>query len=182
MGAIRWTRRLLSLLWGVALVALVVLAGWSHVADVVIIQGRSMAPAVPVGSLVQPRPIAPELVDDGDIVTVAADNGVLVTHRVQRVVELPQGRFFELKGDANSSPDPVLVPASALVGRADFVIPLLGYVLAMLATPLGVGSIVALLGAVLVAGWLLEDAEAAAVWRQRHAARGRGEARRAPGH
>lgn len=182
MGAIRTTRRLLSLLWGVALAALLVLAGWSHVGDVVIIQGRSMEPAVPLGSLVQPQPIGPELVQSGDVVTVAADNGVLVTHRVQRVVVHPDGRYFELKGDANSSPDPVLVPASALVGRADFVVPLLGYVLAMMATPLGVASIVALLGAVLVAGWLLEDVEAAAVWRQRHAARGHGEARRAPEH
>ena len=159
--AIRWARRLLSLAWLGALGAVICLAAWSNMAGLVVVAGESMAPALPRGSLIQPRPVDPDEVRPGDVVTVRANNGVLVTHRVVRVAELPAGLHLELRGDANSTPDPVLVPVESVVGRIELVVPLAGFVVAMLASLTGLLSIASLLGAALLAVWLLEDLEAA---------------------
>jgi signal peptidase I len=161
-AAIRLTRRLLSVAWICALAVVVGLALWSYVAGLVIVAGGSMEPALPVGSLVNPEPVAASAIRAGDVVTVRADNGVLVTHRVVRLADLPAGRHLELQGDANAAPDPVLVPATAVVGRVDQFVPFAGYLLGMLTTLAGVVSIVALLAGVLVAIWLLEDLEESA--------------------
>ena len=93
----------------------------------------------------------------GDVVTVRADNGVLVTHRVVRMADLPAGLHLELKGDANETPDPVLVDASRVVGRVDYVVPGAGYLLSMLTTWTGVLAVVALFAAALIGLSLLED-------------------------
>ncbi len=159
--ATRWARRLLSLAWLSALVALIGLAAWSHVGGAVVVAGDSMAPALPRGSLIQLAAIDAERIRAGDVVTVRADNGVLVTHRVVRVADLPAGRHLELRGDANPTPDPVLVPAGAVVGRVGLVIPVAGYVIGMLGSMPGLLSIISLLAAGMLAIWLLEDVEAA---------------------
>jgi signal peptidase len=157
----RIVERLLSLLWLVALAAIVALAIWSHVTTLVVVAGGSMEPVVPRGSLIQPRLIAPAAIAVGDVVTVRVDSGVLVTHRVVRIVGLPAGRHLELRGDANDHPDPVLIPAGRVVGRVDYVVPGAGYVLSMLASWTGVVAIVALFAAALIGLSLLEEAVAA---------------------
>ena len=83
----------------------------------------------------------------------------LVTTRalIKNLADLPEGRFLQLRGDANASPDPVLVAASRVVGRADFSLPLAGVLLAMLTTPSGLLAVLALFAAGLVGIWLLED-------------------------
>ncbi len=159
--AIRWARRLLSLVWLAAMVVVVALAAWSHLAGLIVVAGDSMAPAIPRGSLIQVAAIEADAIRVGDVVTVQADNGVLVTHRVVRLAELPDGKHLELRGDANPAPDPVLVPADAVVGRVALSLPLAGYLIAMLAGVPGLLSIASSLAALLVAIWLLEDIEAA---------------------
>jgi signal peptidase I len=159
--AIRTARRLSSVIWLVALGVVIGLAAWSHLDGLVIVAGSSMEPALPAGSLIRPAGVSPSAIVAGDVVTARADNGVLVTHRVVRLADLPGGRYLELRGDANPQPDPVLVPADAVVGRVDLVVPLAGYLLAMLATPMGLMSIVGLLGAWLLTIWMLEDLESA---------------------
>jgi signal peptidase len=159
--ATRLARRLLSLAWLTAPVTVIGLALWSHVGGAVVVAGDSMAPALPRGSLIQPAAIDAEQIHVGDVVTVQADNGVLVTHRVVRVADLPAGRHLELRGDANPTPDPVLVPADAVVGRVGLVIPVAGFVIAMLSGLAGLLSIISLLAAGMLAIWLLEDLEAA---------------------
>ncbi|MDQ3148403.1 MAG: signal peptidase I [Chloroflexota bacterium] len=160
---IRCGRRLLSVAWVVALAGLVGLALWSRVSEPVIVGGRSMEPAVALGSLIAPQRVAAPEIRVGDVITVLADNGVLVTHRVTRIVDIADGRFFELRGDGNPGPDPMLVPARSLIGRADVVLPFAGFVLAALMSPIGLISVLGLLGALLFAIWLLEDLEAGSV-------------------
>ncbi|HEX5040229.1 MAG TPA: signal peptidase I [Candidatus Limnocylindria bacterium] len=155
--AARVVERVLSALWLVALVAVVGLAVWSHLATLVIVAGGSMEPAIPRGSLIQPVAVDAEDIGVGDVVTVRADNGALVTHRVVRAAKLPAGLHLELQGDANETPDPVLVAASRVVGRVDYVVPGAGYLLSMLTTWTGVLAVVALFAAALIGLSLLED-------------------------
>ena len=152
-------RRAIGAVWAVLVVSLIGLAVWSHMASLVVITGGSMAPAVPSGAVIGPAAVDPGDLVAGDIVTVKADNGVILTHRVMRVVDLPEGRFFELKGDANATADPQLVPARALMGRVDGYLPIAGYALALLSTPSGLVSVLAGLGMLLVCIWLVEDIE-----------------------
>ena len=152
-------RRALTAAWAVMVISLVCLAAWSHLASLVVITGGSMVPAVPVGAAISPTAVNAEDIVAGDILTVAATNGVVLTHRVARVVDMPEGRFFELIGDANVTPDPELVPAAAVVGRVDSYVPYVGFVLALLSIPSGLVFILAGLGTLLVGIWLLEEAE-----------------------
>jgi signal peptidase I len=125
----------------------------------IVIRGGSMEPGVPLGSLVDVTAVAPANLRAGDVVTLNEANGTLVTHRITRVVVLPDGLYFETKGDANPTPDPVLVPASAVTGRVDATIPKAGYLIFMLTQPGGVLSIFSLALFLLIAIWFLEDME-----------------------
>jgi hypothetical protein len=74
-------------------------------------------------------------------------------------VQLPAGLYIETKGDANAAPDPVLVPASEVVGRIDASIPGAGYLIYLLTIPTGVASVLCLALTMLFGIWLLEDLE-----------------------
>lgn len=123
----------------------------------IIIRSGSMSPEIPVGSLVVVRRSAPEAIHPGAVVTIRMRDGHLLTHRVTRVAQLPDGLFLETKGDANDAPDPVLVPASAVAGVAIEVIPYAGYLLAFLSLPTGMVSASTFLAALLLASWLFEE-------------------------
>lgn len=156
---IRHARRAIGSI-GVAL--FVVLVGFSVVTylapltgrEPFIIVGGSMEPSIPVGSLVFATRIDPMTITVGDVVTVRADNGVVVTHRVSRVVDATDGRSFELTGDANASADGGLVPARAIVGTTDLYLPYGGYARAFLSTLPGLVSVFAFLGAMIL-GYVL---------------------------
>ena len=155
-------RRGLFAAWVLVVGGLVLLALVSRVAPLVgqqpfVIRGPSMAPAIPVGSLVFARETATDQIAKGDVITLAAGNGTTVTHRVIRVAELDGTRHFETKGDANPSPDPVLVAPGQVAGVVDLWVPIAGYALAMLSTPGGLVSVGSLLLATLLAIWLLDD-------------------------
>lgn len=156
----RVAERVLSALWVAALAAVVGLAAWSHLTTLVVVAGGSMDPALPRGSLIQPQPVDPQDVGVGDVVTVRADNGVLVTHRVVRIADLPAGPHLELRGDANDAPDPVLVAADRVVGRIHYMVPGAGYVLSALTSLSGIVAVVALFAAGLIGLSLLEDVAA----------------------
>lgn len=88
-----------------------------------IITGRSMEPAVPVGSLIVVQPVDPSTLREGDVVTQVIARQAR-THRI--LVDHGNG-MYTTKGDANPVADPERV---AFVGRAGLVratIPLLGY-------------------------------------------------------
>jgi signal peptidase I len=163
-------RRALTVMWAVMVVSLIALAAWSHLAPLIVVAGSSMQPALPAGAVILPDAVDADEVVAGDVLTVRADNGVILTHRVTRVLDLPEGRFFELKGDANATPDPGLVPARAIVGRVDRHVPVVGYVLGLISMPSGLVFMLAGLATLLVGIWLLEEIELATTKTARHRA------------
>ena len=91
-----------------------------------IITGRSMEPAIPVGSVTIVQSVAPGAVQVGDVVTFS-HGGRVVTHRL---VAMESDGTFRTKGDANEVADPEQL---TFMGRAGVVrahIPLVGFALA----------------------------------------------------
>ncbi|HEY7131396.1 MAG TPA: signal peptidase I [Candidatus Limnocylindrales bacterium] len=164
-GATIWLRRIVDLalialilvvLFGVILGKLVPLTGRSTIA----VGGRSMEPALQLGSAIVVEPVSPDALNVGDVVSMRIQEAnAIFTHRVQLVVDRPDGRWVQTKGDANAEPDPTLVPASAIIGRVLVSVPLMGYVLALLSMPIGVIFVVGLAATLLAVAWLLESLE-----------------------
>jgi signal peptidase I len=127
--------------------------------QLIVIRGASMAPALPLGSAVDVVSVQPGDIQPGDVVTLKEPNGTLLTHRVTRVVSGPDGIWLETRGDANSSVDLMLQPASSIVGRVDLDAPCLGYVIFLLTIPFGILSVLSLGMTLLLGTWLLEDLE-----------------------
>jgi signal peptidase len=161
LSLIRIVRRAVGLV-GIALFCL--LAGFSlftRVAPLLgsqlyIVGGGSMEPTIPTGSLVLVTHVDADAIEVGDVITIRGESGVVITHRVSGVVDSSRSRSFELKGDANRSPDAGLVPAAAIVGAAGQFIPYAGYAQSYLSTLGGQVTALALLGAFLLAYVLLE--------------------------
>jgi len=160
--AIRLTRWLLDL----ALIALVmsvlslVLAaniGPAVGHQMVVIRGSSMSPAIPLGAVVDITSVKPQDLRVGDVVTLKSPGGTVYTHRIVRIVTLPDGLYIETQGDAVGKPDAPLQPVSEVSGRVTYSLPFLGFLLYMLTIPTGVLSIFSLALTMLLCIWLLED-------------------------
>ena len=68
------------------------MVGLSRIAPVlgyrlVIIEGPSMTPTIPIGAVVIERTVPVDAIALGDVVTVPMPNGVAITHRVVRLGE-----------------------------------------------------------------------------------------------
>ena len=98
----------------------------------------SMEPALKVGSLVVTRPVEPEKVEVGDMITFnpvsVGEN--MITHRVIGIAT-NSPIHFATKGDANDKPDPFMVPEQNLIGKICLHIPYLGHFTEFLKTPFG---------------------------------------------
>ena len=85
---------------------------------------------------------------------------MVLTHRVARVVDLPEGRFLTNSG---VTPTSRLTRSSSLLERwwagSTASVPYVGFVLALLSMQSGFVFILAALGMLLVGIWLLEEAE-----------------------
>lgn len=117
----------------------------------------SMAPAIPAGSVVFVRPVAPADITVGDILTynMPVDDRRLVTHRVADILEAGATPTIVTKGDAVEDVDPWTTrfssgPAWKVVGD----VPLLGYGLQTLQTPLVQRISVTVLPALFALSWL----------------------------
>jgi signal peptidase I len=155
-------RLALGLLWFTSLVFVLGLVAATHLAraagyETYAIRGASMEPAIPRGSLVVVARVEPRSIRTWDVVTVRAQSGVALTHRVVEVDDSEAIAWLHLKGDANETRDPVPVPVAAVVGRVEIAIPFAGYVVGALTVPAGLASVVAWFVALTLAGWLLED-------------------------
>lgn len=146
-------------------VLLVVAAGLTYLAPhlgwrVDAVLSGSMEPEVMTGSLVVTRPIAPETIGMGDIITfyssTASEN--LITHRVVGIGQ-SSSIYFETKGDANNSPDPFTVPARNVVGKVSFHAPYWGYATEFLKTPMGFLFALVIPGSALIAMYVIS------IWR-----------------
>jgi signal peptidase len=89
----------------------------------------SMEPDFPPGTLVVVRPVAPEEVDIGDVITFQLVSGepAVATHRVVAIAAAPNGSpEFVTQGDANPHPDEKVVVPAQLRGRLWYTVPELG--------------------------------------------------------
>ncbi len=93
--------------------------------QVAVVLSGSMTPQFVAGDVVIVRPAPkPEDLRVGQIVTFhAPGEEQLTTHRIHAIIDRPEGRFIQTKGDANAVPDPNYTPASSVVGIAGTVIP-----------------------------------------------------------
>lgn len=163
-SAIRTARRVLAGLLIVLAAVTVATIGLAGVLPAVsgdrtlVVRGGSMEPAIPLGSALIVIPVSTASLRVGDIVTVQNGPDALVyTHRISRVVSRTDGTWIETWGDANAVPDPSLIPATAVIGRAGAWIPVAGTLLGDLTTPLGMALIVVSAMALLACDWFLES-------------------------
>lgn len=100
------------------------------------VMSGSMAPSIPVGSLIVIKPSQDYQV--GDVISFSPsdpkskkDN---VTHRIYSIVTKNDIKLFETKGDANENPDIGFVTSERIIGKQLFSIALLGYILSYVKT------------------------------------------------
>lgn len=169
-------RRVLGTVWLAALATVVLLGLATNLGpklgfEVFAIRGGSMTPTIPVGATVVAVRTTPESIRVGDVVTIRADNGVIFTHRVVEIDRSEADHWLRTKGDANTTADAAPIPEASVVGKVVVTLPLVGYVIAMMASPAGMVSFVAFMAALMFAIWGLEEAEAAAADHRRVAGR-----------
>jgi signal peptidase len=91
----------------------------------------SMRPHLPPGTLVVVKPVDPDELQVGDVVTYQLESGesTVVTHRITSVDTRLDGKtVFTTQGDANDVPDPAQVLPVQVRGRLWYAVPYLGYV------------------------------------------------------
>ena len=104
---------------GLASIALAVLAlagPWLGICFI-LLDGDSMAPTMPLGSLLVVATSSPAAIGSGDVITYRTGNGTLVTHRVVAPATVAGQPAFAVKGDANPTPDAGLILAAQVVGQ-----------------------------------------------------------------
>lgn len=123
--------------------------------QVLVVVSGSMHPAVKTGDLVAIRPVDPEAIQVGDIITFADHESprLLITHRVMTVTDGDNGPVFTTKGDANPVPDKLPVAAAQVAGRVQYRIPYGGHVVMFLRSPAGTLSLVVVPGLLLLLNW-----------------------------
>ncbi|MGP6204992.1 signal peptidase I [Microbacterium sp.] len=102
------------------------------------ITGRSMEPALPVGTLIVTRPVDPAEIRTGDIITFQLESGQaeVATHRVIGAQSTADGTAaFVTRGDANDVADSTPVIADQIRGRLWYSVPLVGWVNYVLTGP-----------------------------------------------
>ncbi|WP_150306700.1 signal peptidase I [Planctomonas psychrotolerans] len=115
----------------IALAAFVIVLPKAAGATPLTVLSGSMAPALPIGSLIIVRPVPLDELAVGDVITYQLRSGEpeVVTHRIIAVSMASDGtRAFSLQGDNNPAPDPDPVVADQVRGRVWYSVPYLGYV------------------------------------------------------
>lgn len=138
-----------------------------------VVRGGSMEPVIPLGSALIVTPVVAAGLRSGDVVSVQVGSDTAVfTHRIARVIPRADGIWLQTKGDANATPDPSLIPATAVIGRATIWIPMVGDLIAELASTLGMALIVSSALSLLACDWFLEALEEECRFRTRGPALG----------
>ncbi|QEO14088.1 signal peptidase I [Agromyces intestinalis] len=93
----------------------------------------SMAPSLPPGTLVIVKPVDPDELRIGDVITYQLESGAstVVTHRIEQIrsPNLPGGeRSFITRGDANGVADAEPVRAVQVRGTVWYAVPWVGWV------------------------------------------------------
>ena len=98
-----------------------------------VIDGGSMEPAIPYGSMAYAREVPVEELVVGDVITFQPPPEFPVeqpvTHRIVEIEETPSGRTFRTQGDANAAPDPwTMTLDSPTQPRVEFHLAYVGYI------------------------------------------------------
>ena len=124
--------------------------------DLFVILSQSMEPTVPMGAVVVSRPLPSSEIVEGDVITFRSmqrlGRAELITHRVIEVHDLDPDVRFRTQGDAVDTADRDLVLGSEVVGKVWFAVPLAGFLLAFIRTPLGFALVVGLPASFVIAG------------------------------
>lgn len=131
-----WTFLARTLAWMVILAAVTVIAAAVVIprlrgATPYTITTGSMAPTYPPGTLVAVRPVGPEDLSVGDVVTVQLESGrdTVVTHRIAAIQHRMDGDLqFVTKGDANDVVDAEVRMPVQIRGEVWYFLPYVGYV------------------------------------------------------
>lgn len=107
----------------------------------------SMEPTIPVGSVVYAREVSPQEIEAGDIVVFYGGHAsdTVITHRA--VENRRDTQELLTKGDANQGNDMLPISYSNIIGRVVLSIPLLGFLLPLVAEVSGKIYLVGILGA-----------------------------------
>lgn len=98
----------------------------------------SMEPAISTGSILVSRPVSPDEIRVGDIITFTGSaRERLITHRVTAIGQ-SDGIVFTTKGDANNAQDPIPVPAENVVGKVIVHLPFIGFIMSFAKTMPGI--------------------------------------------
>lgn len=120
-----------------ALCLLLTLLGFAFGVHPMLFRSGSMAPAISTGDIGFARTVDAGEVRKGDIVSVIAESGERVTHRVVDATGSGTNRLLTLKGDANQVIDPKVYDVAS-VERVFIHLPKLGYAVAWLSKAPGV--------------------------------------------
>jgi signal peptidase len=101
-----------------------------------VVRSGSMTPAIRTGDVVAVRAIPPTAARVGDIVTFD-NHGKLTSHRVRSVVRRGDKLAFTTQGDANTGQEHWRVAANGRIGRVVDRVPMLGFVVVRVRSPLG---------------------------------------------
>lgn len=96
-----------------------------------VIETGSMRPTLPPGTMVIAKPVPPESIAAGDVITYQIKSGdpTVVTHRVKTVGYDGLGQVrFRTQGDANDAMDRTWVLPEQIRGKEWYAVPYLGYV------------------------------------------------------
>lgn len=108
-----------------------------------IVDSGSMAPTLPVDSMIIVKEVLPNEIKKGDIVTYYGSSGATrITHRIVEVKK--DGQEFITRGDANNTEDPSVLKGNRLIGKLAFSIPYIGKVFRMLNGKLGITFLIIL--------------------------------------
>ena len=116
------------------------------------VYGGSMEPTIKVGSLAVIKPVDPQDVRVGNVITYTsgAESSTFTTHRVVEVMNTDGSLMFRTKGDANEDPDPSTVAAENVVGRVWMSVPYVGYAMDFVRKPIGFGLLIGIPAALIV--------------------------------
>lgn len=120
------------------------------------VMSGSMEPALGVGDVIINSRVSPSDVRVGDIVTFSDPEGTgkLITHRVRRLRIADGTAHVVTKGDNTNTVERWDLPADGSLGRVEFRVPLLGFLVFWLHGPLGRIALI-VIPALLLAGFEL---------------------------
>ncbi len=125
------------------------------------VMSGSMEPALGVGDVIINSRVSPAEVRVGDIVTFSDPEGTdkLITHRVRQLRIAEGTAHVVTKGDNTNAVERWDIPANGSLGRVEFRVPLLGFLVFWLHGPL------ARTGLIVVPALLLAGFELWRIWR-----------------